>query len=71
MRVRITKAGADEPNETAPQFEVMHRYPGMQVEVPETIAYDAGGGGSEAVRAFASLATFATGVEWFGFYSVS
>jgi len=43
LRVRIDKAGADEPQETWPQFEPLARYPGM-AEVPEAIAYDAGGG---------------------------
>jgi len=44
VRVRIYKAGADEPQETWPQFEAMVRYPGMAQAVPEEIAYDAGGG---------------------------
>jgi anaerobic selenocysteine-containing dehydrogenase len=43
VRVRIYKAGADEPQETWPQFEAMVRYPGMAQAVPEEIAYDAGG----------------------------
>jgi len=44
VRVRIYKAGAEEPRETWPQFEALHAYPGMAREVPEEIAYDASGG---------------------------
>ncbi|MDX1375193.1 MAG: molybdopterin oxidoreductase family protein [Burkholderiales bacterium] len=44
VRVRIYKADAEEPQETWPRFEALKRYPGMTQDVPETIAYDAGGG---------------------------
>jgi anaerobic selenocysteine-containing dehydrogenase len=43
VRVRIYKAGAEEPQESWPQFEAMPRYPGMEEAVPDAIAYDAGG----------------------------
>ena len=49
VRVRIYPAGADEPQQTAPQFEVMQKYPGMQ-ERPSWLAYFGGGkkkGGAE------------------------
>ncbi|MGW8270304.1 MAG: molybdopterin oxidoreductase family protein [Burkholderiales bacterium] len=41
VRVRIYKAGADEPRETWPRFEALPRYPGMAETVPDAIAYDA------------------------------
>ncbi len=44
VRVRIYKAGAEEPQQTWPAFEAMTRYPGMAEAVPDAIAYDAGGG---------------------------
>jgi hypothetical protein len=44
VRVRIYKTEAGEPQETWPRFEALARYPGMAEVVPETIAYDAGGG---------------------------
>jgi len=43
VRVRIYKAGAEEPRESWPQFEALRAYPGMRGEVPQEIAYDAGG----------------------------
>ncbi|MDH4189408.1 MAG: molybdopterin oxidoreductase family protein [Betaproteobacteria bacterium] len=43
VRVRIVKAGSDEPHETSPRFDALPRYPGMSVEVPGRIAYSAAG----------------------------
>ncbi len=37
VRVRVVKAGADEPAQTEPQFAAMRRYPGM-VERPEELS---------------------------------
>jgi len=41
VRVRIERAGAEEPKETAPAFAPLPRYPGMSQTVPERIAYAA------------------------------
>ncbi len=41
VRVRISRAGDDEPQETWPAFQTMTRYPGMAEAVPESLAYDA------------------------------
>ncbi|OGS98953.1 MAG: formate dehydrogenase [Gallionellales bacterium RIFCSPLOWO2_12_FULL_59_22] len=41
VRVRIYPAGADEPQQTSPQFEVMQKYPGMK-ERPSWLAYFGG-----------------------------
>jgi anaerobic selenocysteine-containing dehydrogenase len=41
VRVRIYPAGADEPQQTSPQFEVMKKYPGMK-ERPSWLAYFGG-----------------------------
>ncbi len=41
VRVRIYPAGADEPQQTSPQFEVMKKYPCMK-ETPGWLAYFAG-----------------------------
>ena len=45
VRVRIYRAGANEPNETFPQFETMAALPGTDRVRPEWIAYMAGKGG--------------------------
>ena len=42
VRVRIYKAGADEPQETSPQFEALSPAPGMK-QRPAWLAYFAGG----------------------------
>ncbi|MBI5436215.1 MAG: molybdopterin oxidoreductase family protein [Nitrosomonadales bacterium] len=41
VRVRIYPAGADEPQQTSPQFEAMTKYPGMK-EPPSWLAYFGG-----------------------------
>ncbi|HEY5636674.1 MAG TPA: molybdopterin oxidoreductase family protein [Burkholderiales bacterium] len=43
VRVRIERAGAEEPRETAPAFAPLPRYPGMSKAIPGRIAYDAKG----------------------------
>jgi hypothetical protein len=41
VRVRVVKAGADEPAETVPQFAPMQRYPGMAERPPERVSLNA------------------------------
>ena len=41
VRVRIYPVGADEPQQTSPQFEPMKKYPGMK-EAPGWLAYFGG-----------------------------
>jgi hypothetical protein len=43
VRVRIYPAGADEPEQTSPQFEPMKPYPGTKPFFGDWLAYFAGG----------------------------